>query len=277
MADQRRMRRVWLAFIQQGLQPTGGSIEEEGFDSVGHILFYQSTQPSALSLQPRSLNRNGREERKGREGNRRVKSHICPLRSFALVSLCLRGESWFNHLSCRALMDPIALTRRLIDIESISGNEGAVGAELYEVLLNMGYTTHKMPVAHERFNVVATIDGQKPELVFSTHMDTVPPFISSSEDHDNIYGRGSCDAKGIIAAQIAACQRLRKEGRAVGMLFLVGEERDSQGAKVANENPLGSRFLINGEPTENKIATVVQGRAASSAHSERKDGALGIS
>jgi acetylornithine deacetylase len=156
-------------------------------------------------------------------------------------------------------MDPVALTRRLIDIESISGNEGAVGAELYEVLLNMGYTTHKMPVAHERFNVVATIDGQKPELIFSTHMDTVPPFISSSEDHDNIYGRGSCDAKGIIAAQIAACQRLRKEGRAVGMLFLVGEERDSQGAKVANENPLGSRFLINGEPTENKIATSSKG------------------
>ena len=156
-------------------------------------------------------------------------------------------------------MDPIALTRRLINIESISGNEGAVGAELYEVLLNMGYTTHKMPVAHERFNVLATIDGQKPELVFSTHMDTVPPFISSSEDHDNIYGRGSCDAKGIIAAQISACQRLRKEGRAVGMLFLVGEERDSQGAKVANENPLGSRFLINGEPTENKIATSSKG------------------
>jgi len=156
-------------------------------------------------------------------------------------------------------MDPVALTRRLVDIESISGNEGAVGAELYEVLSNMGYTTHKMPVAHERFNVVATIDGQKPELVFSTHMDTVPPFISSSEDHDNIYGRGSCDAKGIIAAQITACQRLRKEGRAVGMLFLVGEERDSQGAKVANESPLGSRFLINGEPTENKIATASKG------------------
>src|SRR6476469_6948246 len=156
-------------------------------------------------------------------------------------------------------MDPIALTRRLVDIESISGNEGAVGAELYEVLFNMGYTTHKMAVAHERFNVVATIDGQAPELIFSTHMDTVPPFMSSSEDQDTVYGRGSCDAKGIIAAQIAVCQRLRKEGRAVGMLFLVGEERDSLGAKVANENPLGCRFLINGEPTENKIATASKG------------------
>lgn len=181
-------------------------------------------------------------------------------------------------------MDPIALTRRLIDIESISGNEGAVGAELYDVLFNMGYTTHKMPVAHERFNVVATIDGQKPELVFSTHMDTVPPFISSSEDHDNIYGRGSCDAKGIIAAQIAACQRLRKEGRAVGLLFLVGEERDSLGAKVANENPLGNRYLINGEPTENKIATAskgalrvqltTKGKMAHSAYPELGDSAI---
>jgi len=156
-------------------------------------------------------------------------------------------------------MDPIKLTRRLIDIESISGNEGAVGAELYEELCRLGYAAHKMPVAHERFNVVATVDERKPDIVFSTHMDTVPPFIPSSEDSGNVYGRGSCDAKGIIAAQIAACQQLRKEGAAVGMLFLVGEERDSLGAKVANENALGSRFLINGEPTENKIATASKG------------------
>ena len=181
-------------------------------------------------------------------------------------------------------MDPIKLTRRLIDIESISGNEGAVGAELYDELCRLGYAAHKMPVAHERFNVVATIDERKPDIVFSTHMDTVPPFIPSSEDHDNVYGRGSCDAKGIIAAQIAACQRLRKEGAPVGMLFLVGEERDSLGAKVANENPLGSRFLINGEPTENKIATAskgalrlvltAQGRMAHSAYPELGESAI---
>jgi acetylornithine deacetylase len=156
-------------------------------------------------------------------------------------------------------MDPVKLTRRLVDIESISGNEGAVGAELYEELVRLGYTTHKMPVAHERFNVVATLDDLPPQVVFSTHMDTVPPFIPSSEDHANIYGRGSCDAKGIIAAQIASCQRLRKAGAAVGMLFVVGEERDSLGAKVANENPPGSRFLINGEPTENRIAIASKG------------------
>ncbi|HEU4417219.1 MAG TPA: M20/M25/M40 family metallo-hydrolase [Candidatus Angelobacter sp.] len=176
------------------------------------------------------------------------------------------------------------MTRRLIDIESISGNEGAVGAELYEELSRLGYMTHKMPVAHERFNVVATLDERKPDIVFSTHMDTVPPFIRSSEDHDNIYGRGSCDAKGIIAAQIAACQHLRKEGMAVGLLFVVGEERDSLGAKVANENSLGSRFLINGEPTENKIATAckgvlrvvltAQGRMAHSAYPELGESAI---
>jgi acetylornithine deacetylase len=181
-------------------------------------------------------------------------------------------------------MDPIKLTRRLIDIESISGNEGAVGAEIYDELCRLGYTAHKMPVAHERFNVVATIDERQPDIVFSTHMDTVPPFISSSEDHDNVYGRGSCDAKGIIAAQIAACQCLRKEGMPVGMLFLVGEERDSLGAKVANESPMGCHFLINGEPTENKIAVAskgalrlqltAQGKMAHSAYPELGESAI---
>jgi acetylornithine deacetylase len=179
-------------------------------------------------------------------------------------------------------MDPIRLTRRLVDIESITGNEGAVGAELYDELERLDYTVHKMPVAHERFN--ATIDDRPPHVVFSTHMDTVPPFIPSSEDEANIYGRGSCDAKGIIAAQIAACERLRKEGAAIGMLFLVGEERDSLGAKIANETPPGNHFLINGEPTENKIAlaskgalrveVVARGRMAHSAYPELGESAI---
>jgi acetylornithine deacetylase len=156
-------------------------------------------------------------------------------------------------------MDPVRLTRRLVDIESITGNEAAVGAALYDELYQLGYIVHKMPVAHGRFNLQATLEDKPPEIVFSTHIDTVPPFIPSSEDNENIYGRGSCDAKGIVAAQIAACERLRKQGAAIGMLFLVGEERDSQGAKVANESPLGSRFLINGEPTENKIAVASKG------------------
>jgi acetylornithine deacetylase len=181
-------------------------------------------------------------------------------------------------------MDPLKLTRLLVDIESITGNEGAVGAELYDGLCRLGYTTHKIPVEHERFNVVATLDERPPEVVFSTHMDTVPPFIPSSEDEENIYGRGSCDAKGIIAAQIAACERLKADGAAVGMLFLVGEERDSLGAKVANESPLGNRFLINGEPTENRIAVAskgalrveltAQGKMAHSAYPELGESAI---
>src|SRR5947209_4535083 len=181
-------------------------------------------------------------------------------------------------------MDPVRLTRRLVDIESISGNEGAVGAALYDELYRLDYTVHKLPVAHGRFNVQATLENKPPEIVFSTHIDTVPPFIPSSEDSENIYGRGSCDAKGIVAAQIAACERLRREGAAVGMLFLVGEERDSLGARVANQTPLHSRFLINGEPTENKIAmaskgalrveVTAHGRMAHSAYPELGESAI---
>src|SRR6266567_811647 len=96
-------------------------------------------------------------------------------------------------------------------------------------------------------------------MVFSSHMDTVPPFISSAEDDTRIYGRGSCDAKGIIAVQIAAAERLKQEGIHVGLLFVVGEERDSLGAKVANEQANSCKFLINGEPTENRIATASKG------------------
>jgi acetylornithine deacetylase len=121
-------------------------------------------------------------------------------------------------------------------------------------------------------------------VVFSTHTDTVPPFIASSEDATNIYGRGSCDAKGIIAAQIAAAERLRQSGVFVGLLFVVGEERDSMGAAVANEKPCGSRFLINGEPTENRIALAskgtlraeltARGRMAHSAYPELGESAI---
>ncbi|HVI78729.1 MAG TPA: M20/M25/M40 family metallo-hydrolase, partial [Candidatus Acidoferrum sp.] len=167
-------------------------------------------------------------------------------------------------------MDAITLTRQLVDIESISGNEAAVGNYLYGELCRIGYQTRKMPVEGDRFNVYATsCDRPNPSIVFSTHMDTVPPFIPSSEDERNIYGRGSCDAKGIIAAQIAAADRLRKEGIHVGLLFLAGEERDSLGAKVANEHaPAGCKFLVNGEPTENHIALASKGtlRAEVTAH-----------
>ncbi|HTW50109.1 MAG TPA: M20/M25/M40 family metallo-hydrolase [Acidobacteriaceae bacterium] len=164
-------------------------------------------------------------------------------------------------------LDPIQLTRRLVDIESITYNEGAVGAFLAEFLAGRGFAVEKMEVEQpresrstsERFNVYACAPGQTPDVVFSTHMDTVPPFMPSSEDDEFIHGRGSCDAKGIIAAQIAAAERLRDAGVRVGLLYVVGEERDSAGAKVANLHPRGSRFLINGEPTGNRVALASKG------------------
>ena len=140
-------------------------------------------------------------------------------------------------------MDLFALTRRLIDIESITPNEGAVGNFLCEELQRRGWEARKMPVESDRANVLATWPTHAhPEIVFSTHMDTVPPFIPSFEDEQRIYGRGSCDAKGIIAAQIVAAEKLRADGLFVGLLFLVGEERDSIGAKLAKppfRNPFG--------------------------------------
>lgn len=159
--------------------------------------------------------------------------------------------------------DPISLTRQLVDIESITENEAAVGHFLSGYLTKQGLQVEKTPVPRagggERFNVYAGMAETTPDIVFSTHMDTVPPFIASREDDEYIYGRGSCDAKGIIAAQIAAAEKLREAGVRVGLLFLVGEERGSHGAKVANLQPKGSRFLINGEPTDNRLAIASKG------------------
>jgi acetylornithine deacetylase len=169
-------------------------------------------------------------------------------------------------------IDPIALTRQLVDIESTTYHESPAGEFLAAFLAEQGYVVERQPVPQPdplktpgggsgpRFNVYACALGITPDIVFSTHMDTVPPFLGSCrEDADFLYGRGTCDAKGIIAAQIAAAEKLRAEGARVGLLFVVGEERDSAGAKVANENAKGSRFLINGEPTDNRLALASKG------------------
>jgi len=182
-------------------------------------------------------------------------------------------------------MDLFSLTRRLIDIESITPNECAVGAFLCQELQRRGMDARRMPVEGPRANVLATWPGHdRPEIVFSTHMDTVPPFIASSEDDGRIYGRGACDAKGIIASEILAAEKLRGEGIFVGLLFLVGEERDSIGAKAANQQSIGARFMINGEPTENKLALaskgalhvelVARGKMAHSAYPELGESAI---
>jgi acetylornithine deacetylase len=156
--------------------------------------------------------------------------------------------------------DPIRFTRQLVDIESVTGNEAGVAQFLAAALEDLGYNVERMPVQGERINVFAAPPNDpEPPLVFSTHMDVVPPWFPSREDSDNIYGRGSCDAKGIIAAQIAAAERLNRSELPAGLLFVSGEERDSLGAHVANQHPRGSRFLVNGEPTESRIALASKG------------------
>jgi acetylornithine deacetylase/succinyl-diaminopimelate desuccinylase-like protein len=183
-------------------------------------------------------------------------------------------------------MDIFKLTRQLIDIPSVTGDELAVGEFLARHLEELGYRVERQEVAANRFNVMATTEAP-PRFVFSTHMDTVPPFIESSEDEEFIYGRGSCDAKGIIAAQIFAVQRLRDEGvNDVGLLFTVDEEMASLGAQVANKHPVarGCHFLINGEPTDNRLAIgtkgsvrviiTTEGRAAHSAYPEAGESAI---
>jgi len=167
-------------------------------------------------------------------------------------------------------IDAIDLTRKLVNIESTSYHEGVVGSFLAEYLGAQRFAVERMAVQQhdpaktdgdtgERFNVYATMPGITPDVVLSTHMDTVPPYFACTEDDEYLYGRGTCDAKGIIAAQVAAAERLSQAGVKVGLLFVVGEERDSAGAKVANANPRGSRFLINGEPTGNHLALATKG------------------
>ena len=158
-------------------------------------------------------------------------------------------------------MDPLtalAFARELIDIDSTTGREGEAGLWLAGRLRQLGYQVEQQHVDGERFNVFATLDP--PDVVLSTHYDTVPPFIPSRALGGVLYGRGACDAKGILAAQVAAAERLRASGhRAAGLLFVVGEERGSQGAMLANQSLPGSRFLVNGEPTDSMLATGTRG------------------
>src|ERR1700739_3230848 len=164
-------------------------------------------------------------------------------------------------------LDPVRFTRELCEIESTTYNEGRGGDFLAEYLAARVWAVEKTPVPQpeesvgkgERWNDYAGITAQNPDLVFSTHLDTVPPYIPFSEDAEFMYGRGVSDAKGIVAAQVAAAEVLRAAGLRIGLLFVSGEERDSAGAKVANDSPKGSRFLINGEPTDNRLALASKG------------------
>ncbi len=159
-------------------------------------------------------------------------------------------------------MNLFELTRALVDIESITNHEKNVAdflfAQLSFLAAQHSGSLERMNVEPHRDNIFAA--WGEPIVVLSTHMDTVPPFFPSLEDAEFIWGRGSCDAKGIIAAMMAAAEKLLDSGATnFGLLFVVGEERNSAGAKVAAANPRGARFLINGEPTENVLALGTKG------------------
>ena len=180
-------------------------------------------------------------------------------------------------------VDVVDLARHLIDIDSTTGREREACAFLAGFLRGRGYVVVEQRVDEERFNVYAA--RGRPAVVLSTHLDCVPPFFPSRLDGDVLFGRGACDAKGIAAAQIAAAERLAAIGCGeIGLLFVVGEERGSDGARAANDLAPGSRFLVNGEPTETRLGSAMRGvlrvrlrasgRAAHSAYPELGDSAI---
>lgn len=158
-------------------------------------------------------------------------------------------------------IDPIAFARRLIDVPSPTESEFAVAELLERELTLLGFATRRHDVTATRFNLLA-LAGGTPRVVMNSHIDTVPPWFASREDDEHIYGRGACDTKGIIAAMIAAGERLRTRGvDDFAFLFVVGEETDSVGAKTANIAfaDLGSEYVVVGEPTESTFARASKG------------------
>jgi acetylornithine deacetylase len=182
--------------------------------------------------------------------------------------------------------DVFELTIELMKIPSVSGDELAHATYLRDYLTALGWTVELQTAAENQPNVIAYLN-ETPRVVFSTHLDTVPPHIPPTEDDEKIYGRGSCDAKGIIAAQITAAERLRAQGVTdIGLLYTVEEERASIGARVANDHPLAAKceYLINGEPTDNDLAigskgsmrviVRTKGKAGHSAYPETGESAI---
>jgi acetylornithine deacetylase len=181
------------------------------------------------------------------------------------------------------LTDVVTVTSFLVDIDSTTGREGDVVLRLATLLRDAGYGVVEQIVDGNRRNICATFG--KADVVFSTHLDCVPPFFPSRRHGDLLYGRGSCDAKGAAASQIAAVELLRRQGTTnIGLLFVVGEERGSDGARLAQKLASGSRYLINGEPTDNRLGIATRGvlrinfraagRAAHSSYPELGESAI---
>ena len=180
-------------------------------------------------------------------------------------------------------MDVLELTRALVALETPSGAEQPAIEYLDGALRHAGYRTARQRVSPGRDNLYAY--REPPTVVFSTHVDTVPPHLPLAEDALAIRGRGSCDAKGLAAAMVAAAEHLAAAGeRRIGLLFLVGEENGSDGAKAAADIEPKGRYLINGEPTENRLSVgqkgtlrvdlSATGRAAHSAYPDQGESAI---
>ena len=171
-------------------------------------------------------------------------------------------------------MNLFELTKELINIPSVSGDEEAVGFFLRDYLESLGWTVELQAVSANQNNVIAYLNDT-PRIFLSTHIDVVPPHIEASEDDEKIYGRGACDAKGIVASQIFAAEELRKRGiEDIGLLFMVEEEEGGAGAKVANTHPIAAQceFIINGEPTDNDLAVGSKGSLRFSISAKGKAG-----
>jgi acetylornithine deacetylase len=180
-------------------------------------------------------------------------------------------------------MDALELTKQLINIESISGNEAGVVNFLADYLDKLGFEVELQEAEANRPNIYAK--RGEPKVVLSTHTDTVPPYVELREDDEHIYGRGACDTKGLMAAMLKASEKLLNENVTdFGVLLLVGEENGSIGAKVANTIANVCKYLINGEPTESKLAlgskgamraiVKAEGRAAHSAYPHMGESAI---
>jgi acetylornithine deacetylase len=185
-----------------------------------------------------------------------------------------------------AALSPLELARTLIDVDSTTGREAEACAWLARYLRDRGFQVTEQPVAGGRFNLLASV-GPEPVVVLSTHVDCVPPFFPSRVEGGRLYGRGACDAKGALAAQLTAVERLRENGeRRVGLLFVVGEERGSDGALAANGISPGPVYLVNGEPTGSRLGLATRGafrvrlratgRAAHSSQPERGISAIDL-
>jgi acetylornithine deacetylase len=153
----------------------------------------------------------------------------------------------------------VDLARALVDVDSTTGREAEACRWLASDLRRRGFTVREQPVSDGRTNVLAFLDP-RPRVVLSTHIDCVPPFFPSRVEGGRLYGRGACDAKGAIAAQVSAVESLRERGeKRVGLLFVVGEERGSDGAAAADALSPGSAFLVNGEPTGSRLGLATRG------------------